>query len=290
MEKITWHIGEAVVKGYVSGAKIELVFTDKNGHEHRKYIPDKYKALAHKENGKLLVSEALTEQARNFFYLHNDGLLLQNNRTNLIPKVHQTEKEKPVRMPTFLINEDGISITGKIFGNIVKFTLTNKEGVRHSGILENVGKKTLESKTKLKQRILAHVNELAQRKRGSNNIKHDNRKNIRGGSALDSASSNYADVPTYFNQSFKDVGKKKKEAKEVHSDRHYSRESDVVSIGDSITFMKDGLVRTKVLDEDENYPSYLKKLLGHRLNEVVDGMKIISIEKQCDFLDVNFAT
>ena len=66
--------------------------------------------------------------------------------------------------------------------------------------------------------------------------------------------------------------KKKKEAKEVHSDRHYSREPDVVSIGDSITFMKDGLVRTKVLDEDENYPSYLKKLLGHRLNEVVDGM------------------
>lgn len=181
MEKITWHIGEAVVKGYVSGAKIELVFIDKNGHEHRKYIPDKYKALAHKENGKLLVSEVLTEQARNFFYLHNDGLLLQNNRTNLIPKVHQTEKEKPVRMPTFLINEDGISITGKIFGNIVKFTLTNKEGVRHSGILENVGKKTLESKTKLKQRILAHVNELAQRKRSSNNIKHDNQKNIRGG-------------------------------------------------------------------------------------------------------------
>ena len=53
----------------------------------------------------------------------------------------------------------------------------------------------------------------------------------------------------------------------------------MVGIGDSITFMKDGLVRTKVLDEDENYPSYLKKLLGHRLNEVVDGMKIISIEK-----------
>lgn len=100
-----------------------------------------------------------------------------------------------------------------------------------------------------------------------------------GGSALDSASSNYADVPTYFNQSFKDVGKKKKKPQEVHSDRYYSREPDVVSIGDSITFMKDGLVRTKVLDEDENYPSYLKKLLGHKVNEVVDGMKIISIEK-----------
>ena len=88
-----------------------------------------------------------------------------------------------------------------------------------------------------------------------------------------------ADFLRHMNQPPTGGGKKKKKPQEVHSDRYYSREPDMVGIGDSITFMKDGLVRTKVLDEDENYPSYLKKLLGHKVNEVVDGMKIISIEK-----------
>ena len=264
MDKFTWRIGKSTVKGYFSGTMVELVFLDENKREHRKRLNDKNKVLAHKEDGKLVISKALSKRVMDFYSLH-----------------HKAIKKKTAHkaIPTFLIDEDDIRITGKIFGNIVKFTLINKEGVRHSGVLKNVEKKTLESKTKLKQRVLAHVNEMTQGKRSSNLAKRDDRKNIRGGSALDSTSDNYASIPTYFNQTFKESGKKKKEVQEVHSDRHYSREPDVVSIGDSITFMKDGHVRTKVLDEDENYPSYLKKLLGHRLNEVVDGMKIISIEK-----------
>ena len=63
------------------------------------------------------------------------------------------------------------------------------------------------------------------------------------------------------------------------SNINYTHDKDIVSYGDSIVYLRNGVERTATFDSDRNYPSYAEKLLGHRLNEVVDGMKIISIEK-----------
>ena len=60
---------------------------------------------------------------------------------------------------------------------------------------------------------------------------------------------------------------------------NYTHDKDIVSYGDSIVYLRNGVERTATFDADRNYPSYAEKLLGHRLNEVVYGMKIISIEK-----------
>ena len=261
---------------------MKIMFTDAAGNEYNEITHPPKANYFNKNN---YPNTNLRNYVKQIVECHNSNIAPQvhkENRVHVLPRIANESTENHEHDSTFTIDEDGIRIDVNIFGKIARFMVTDVDGRHYRGVFENVNPKHVKDKPRFKKRVMEYVNNTAIKKYLANQPKHGLPRATHASDSvlnLDSVSSNYASIPVHFNQSFKEVGKKKKKPQEVHSDRYYSREPDMVGIGDSITFMKDGLVRTKVLDEDENYPSYLKKFLGHKVNEVVDGMKIISIEK-----------